>query len=226
MKQWIENVFCHPDLLRMGHGQRAEDNNLGLGWIYYGLARTLRPKTVVVIGSWRGFVPLVLGKALADNLEGGEVIFIDPSMVDGFWKDSAAVTRWFAGFGVTNIKHYCMTTQDFVLSEAYRALDNPGMVFIDGYHATEQVEIDYASFEDKLGPEGVVLFHDSRRVRPSGIYGKDKVYMHGVKPFIDRLKEDRTLQIFDLPFDDGVTLVRRSAATGVPASCAGTKAEE
>ena len=213
MKEWIEKIFQHPDLLRMGHGQRHEDANLGLGWIYYGLARTLRPTSVVVIGSWRGFVPLVLGKALADNLEGGEVIFIDPSLVDDFWKDAEAVERWFSGFGVTNVRHYPMTTQEFALSGAYKSLDNLGMVFVDGYHTSEQVELDYTTFRGKLAHNGVMLFHDSLRVRPSNIYGKDKVFMHGVKTFIDRLNQDRTLQIFDLPFDDGVTLVRPIAAT-------------
>ncbi len=208
MKEWIENLFLHPDLLRMGHAQRAEDANLGLGWIYYGLARTLRPASVVVIGSWRGYVPLVLGKALADNTESGEVIFIDPSLVDDFWKDADAVKGWFNGFGLTNVRHYPLTTQQFVQTDAYRSMAPAGMVFIDGYHAIEQVEYDYASFRDKLAPGGVMLFHDSRRVRPSGIYGADKVYMQGVKTFLDRLRLDKTLQLFDLPFDDGVTLLR------------------
>ncbi|MEI6302843.1 MAG: class I SAM-dependent methyltransferase [Betaproteobacteria bacterium] len=208
MKEWIENLFLHPDLLRMGHAQRAEDANLGLGWIYYGLARTLRPASVVVIGSWRGYVPIVLGKALTDNLEGGEVIFIDPSLVDDFWKDADAVKRWFASFGVTNVRHFNMTTQEFALTDAYCSLGNLGMVFVDGYHATEQVEFDYATFRGKLAPEGIMLFHDSRRVRPSNIYGADKVYMHGVRTFLDRLKLDSDLQVFDLPFGDGVTMVR------------------
>jgi hypothetical protein len=98
MNEWIEKLFQNPDLLRMGHGQRCEDANLGLGWIYYGLARTLRPASVVVIGSWRGFVPLVLGKALADNLEGGEVTFIDPS----WWMDSGRMPgQWTDGSAVS-----------------------------------------------------------------------------------------------------------------------------
>jgi hypothetical protein len=113
---------------------------------------------------------------------------------------------------VSNVRHYPMTTQQFAQSDAYRSLGNPGMVFVDGYHTTEQVEIDYNTFRGKLAPNGVMLFHDSLRVRPSDIYGKDKVFMHGVKTFMDRLAEDRSLQLFDLPFADGVTLVRPIAA--------------
>src|SRR4029078_1514743 len=47
MIDWIAKLLSHPELVRMGHGQRAEDNNLGLGWLYYALARALRPATVV-----------------------------------------------------------------------------------------------------------------------------------------------------------------------------------
>ena len=34
MNQWISQVFSHEELLGMGHDQRAEDLNLGLGWLY------------------------------------------------------------------------------------------------------------------------------------------------------------------------------------------------
>ena len=91
MNDWIATLFQQPDLLRMGHGQRSEDLNLGLGWLYYGLTRAIRPSTIVAIGSFRGFVPLVLGKASQDNVENGRVYFIDPSLVDDFWKDPARV---------------------------------------------------------------------------------------------------------------------------------------
>jgi hypothetical protein len=31
---WITNLFTRPDMLLMGHHQRAEDHNLGTGWLY------------------------------------------------------------------------------------------------------------------------------------------------------------------------------------------------
>src|SRR5262245_17284133 len=110
---WITYLFKHSDLHRMGHGQRVEDSNLGLGWLYYALGRILRPRRAVVIGSYRGFVPLILGKSLQDNLEPGEVIFIDPSMVDDFWKDAETIRQYFRSFGLENVRHFRMTTQEF-----------------------------------------------------------------------------------------------------------------
>jgi len=209
MNDWIAKVFEHPELTRMGHGQRVEDLNLGLGWLYYALARTLRPSTVVVIGSYRGFVPLVLGKALADNVENGQVYFIDPSLVDDFWTARNAVAEYFMSLGVSNIQHFLMTTQQFVATERYRTLGPVGIVFIDGYHSEEQARFDYEAFRDRLTPDGVVLFHDSIRVRDSKMYGPERAYEHRVKCFIDTLKRDGRLQVLDLPVFEGVTLVRR-----------------
>ena len=212
MKDWVAKLFEFPELTRMGHFQRIEDSNLGLGWIYYGLARAIRPKKVVVIGSYRGFVPLVLGKALADNGDQGEVIFIDPSLVDDFWKDPEAVQKHFQRFGVTNIQHFLMTTQQFAQSDAYHSLERLGMVFVDGYHSEEQARFDYETFEQMLTAEGVILFHDTARCEISAFYGPERAYQHRVKCFTDKLKKNAQLQVFDLALDRGVTLVRKRGA--------------
>lgn len=209
MREWIDQLFECEDLLRMGHQQRAEDSNLGLGWLYYALARIVRPLRAVVIGSYRGFVPLILGKALADNAERGEVWFLDPSFVDDFWKDCSAVQKYFSKFGVTNIRHFLMTTQEFTTCESYRSLGEVGMIFIDGYHSEEQARFDYSAFENNLSREGIVLFHDSVRIRTSQMYGAGRHYEHRVKYFIDELKRQPDLQLFDLPFGGGVTLLRK-----------------
>jgi predicted O-methyltransferase YrrM len=209
MKDWIAKLFESRGLTKLGHFQRVEDGNLGLGWLYYALARIIRPQQVVVIGSLRGFVPLVLGKALSDNAEGGRVIFIDPSFVDDFWKDPRAVRAYFASFDVTNVEHFLMTTQDFIRSPAYRSLDRLGMVFVDGYHSEEQARFDYNAFEGIVDPAGVILLHDTARCATSRIYGPERAYERRVKCFADELKGNPRLQVFDLPFGEGVTLVRK-----------------
>ncbi len=210
LQEWIAELYCDRDMTRMGHLQRASDLNLGLGWLYYGLARTVRSKTAVVIGSFRGFVPLVLGRALADNKEGGEVIFIDPSFVDDFWKDPVAVRDHFARRGVTNIRHFLMTTQEFVASDHYRSLPPLGIVFIDGHHSEEQARFDFETFEGRLEPGGVALFHDTGWNRVSRMHGPERTYQHRVKDYVDRLKGNPRYQVLDLPYGDGVTLVRSS----------------
>lgn len=196
----------------MGHAQRAEARCLGLGWIYDGLARVSRPRTALVIGSWRGFVPLVLSRALKDNGDGGEVTFVDPSLVDDFWRDSSSVADWFARFGAGNIRHFPSTSQEFASGAGYAALESLDLAFIDGYHALEQVRFDFEICMRKLAPGGWILLHDSLRVRDSGIYGHGRSYRQEVRLFVDELRGDGTLELLDLPYGDGVTLLRKRGA--------------
>jgi hypothetical protein len=205
---FIRTLFADPQMLRMGHAQRAEDLNLGLGWLYYALARIVRPQRAVVIGSYRGFVPLVIAKAMQDNVEGGELWFVDPSLVDGFWRDPAQVDAHFRGHGVTNVRHRCMTTQAFVDSAEYAALDAVGLLMIDGMHTAEQARYDYLAFVDRLTPDAVTIFHDSTHEKTSPIYGPGCEYTHTVFRFIERLRATPGVDVFDLPVDSGVTLVR------------------
>jgi predicted O-methyltransferase YrrM len=218
LNAWIAHLYERPEMLQMGHGQRKEDLNLGLGWLYYGLVRVIRPATIVSIGSYRGFVPMVLAKALADNNEGGQVHFIDPSLVDGFWKVESEVQAHFTSHGLTNIRHHHMTTQQFVKTDTYRQLDNLGIVFVDGYHTAEQARFDLEAFADKLAPQGMALLHDSVWGKKSKLYGEGRVYDHNVMEYVADLKQDPQWQVMDMPFGSGVTMVRRANVGSPPAN--------
>jgi predicted O-methyltransferase YrrM len=212
---WVKSVLGHEVLRAMGHGQRAVDANLGLGWLYYALVRMGRPTRVVCIGSWRGFVPIVLGRGLRDNGEGGRVTFIDPSLVDEFWMDPERTREWFESFGLDNIDHHCVSTEEFIVTDVYRALGSIGLWFVDGYHSAEQARFDHEAFAQRLSDDAVVIFHDSVRPHSSGIYGEDKRYIHTVHRYMDELKRRPHLQVMDFPLASGVTIVRsaRSGAT-------------
>ncbi len=211
---WIARLYAYPGMLRMGHNQCAGDLNLGLGWIYYGLARLARPAHAVVIGSWRGFVPMLIARACQDNCRGqsatpAEVTFIDPSLVDDFWKSPEKTRAHFAEFGIHNIRHHLATTQQFVETEAWRRNTDVGLLFIDGYHTAEQARFDYLAFEKRLAPRALVLFHDSMGERTSGIYGKDRAYEVTVRDYMDQLRRDPALQLIDLPWGTGLTVMRK-----------------
>ena len=208
MEAFIDTLFSDPQLLRMGHAQRLEDKNLGLGWMYYALGRIFRPAKTVVIGSYRGYVPAIMAKSMIDNLENGELIFIDPSLADDFWSNPDDVQAHFNGLGINNLTHHKYTTQDFIHTQAYAELDDIGMLMVDGYHTAEQARFDYLAFLEKLNENNVVLFHDSTRQRKGNIYGKDKAYEHTVNLFMDRLKETPGLEVFTLPVASGVSIVR------------------
>lgn len=209
MDAWIRKLFEDEEMLKMGHAQREDDLNLGLGWVYYALARVVRPETVVIIGSWRGFTPLVFAKALADNAELGRVVFIDPSLADDFWTNADEVCAHFEAHGLTNVEHHKHTTQEFVETDAYRSLTEIGMLFIDGMHTQEQAKFDFEAFEHLLAPGGLALFHDTGDLVMSKIYGKENPYLRDVKLYTDSLRDRPDLEAFDLLFGTGVTLVRK-----------------
>ena len=209
---WIRRLFDQRVMTQMGHAQRLEDLNLGLGWIYYGLARVARPQHVVVIGSYRGFAPLVFGRALADNAEGGRVTFIDPSLVDDFWRDPASVQAHFASHGLDNIDHHCLTTQQFARSAVRQEMGEIGILLVDGYHSEEQARFDHEVFAPLLGGGGYALFHDSVREREATIYGADNPYRHTVLRYMDALRRDPAWEVLTLPFGGGLCLVRSAVA--------------
>jgi len=196
-------------MLRMGHGQSKNDLNLGLGWIYYGFARAFRPKKAVVIGSFRGFTPSVIARALSENEEKGSVVFIDPSLVDNFWKNPDSVQEHFINLETPNVTHYRHTTQEFVETDAYRQLDEIGFLMVDGLHTAEQARFDYLSFLPKLTDDAVVFFHDSVTTKKSRIYGKDNSYHYSVSDFMKRLENTNGVDVVNLPMiGHGLSIVR------------------
>ncbi len=209
MERFIKQLFEDPKMLKMGHAQRCDDDNLGLGWLYYALARIVRHPSAVVIGSWRGFVPLLIARGLAENLENGRVVFIEPSLVDDYWQDPDRVRERFAEFGIENVDHYQMTTQNFVQTDSYRRLGEIGLLFIDGLHTYDQARFDFEVFADHLAENGIALFHDSAKRGTSGMYGPEGRYRYSVHEYILELEDTGNFEVFTLPFDSGVTLVRK-----------------
>jgi predicted O-methyltransferase YrrM len=214
LEAWIGRLYEDEELTKQGHLQRVEDLNLGLGWLYYALARALRPANVVVIGSKAGFTPLVFGRALQDNLEGGAVTFVDPSFVDDFWADPQRVRRHFESYGVGNVRHFRLTTEQFAETREYEALGDVGILFVDGHHTEEAARFDHETFVPKLSPDAVVLFHDSTEEKLSKIY-RDAPYLRTVVRYVEALKRDPSLQVLDLPLGGGLTLVRRVLEPGL-----------
>ena len=70
----------------MGQFEQSRDiaidqADLGFGFIYYALARVLKPEQVVVVGSYRGFSVVCTALGLIHNRK-GRLHFIDAAVVD------------------------------------------------------------------------------------------------------------------------------------------------
>lgn len=207
------------DILRharpLGHHEDADRLNLGFGFLYYGLARALRPHHVVVIGSGFGFSPVCLGLALRDN-GFGRLSFVDPSYsllrhgpfmtVGGTsqWDDPARVRAHFARFGLDEIvTHFRMTSAEFFGRYEERELPRVDLVFIDGNHSFAQVRQDFIDVMRNTRRNSYLLLHDTN------LYLREMVGHAGVKRWLRVLRRDSDcFELVDFPFSSGVALVR------------------
>ena len=139
----------------LGHNEKPDNLNLGFGFLYYGMARALRPKHLLVIGSGFGFSVVCFALGIKDNGD-GMLTFVDPSyslLKNGPFKTIGGTDKWsepqkvqahFHQFGVDDIvTHYKLRSDQFFAS--FKALGLPpiDIAFIDGSHAYENVKHDF-----------------------------------------------------------------------------------
>lgn len=198
-----------------GHHEDVKDLNLGFGFIYYGVARALRPRHIVVIGSGFGFSVVCLGLGLRDNGT-GQLSFVDPSyslLRDGpfktvggtaNWSDPRRVDEHFAGFGLEAIvSHYRMTSEAFFLQFGNLGLPAVDIAFIDGNHSFRDARSDFMNVLRHSRKNTYIFLHDSN------IYIREMIRHAGVKRWLNVLRGNKELfELIDFPFDSGVALVR------------------
>lgn len=208
----LHDVFRHAKPL--GHNEDPQTLNLGFGFLYYGLVRSLRPEHVLVIGSGFGFSVVCLALALKDNGV-GRVSFVDPSYsvfkhgpmmtVGGtsHWDDPQKVRAHFGRFGVEHlVDHYKLTSAEFFARQAGRlpAID---IAFIDGSHAYADVRHDFLNTLQHTRRNSYLLLHDTN------IYVRELVRHAGVKRWLKIIaKEKEHFEVIDFPFSSGVAMVR------------------
>jgi Methyltransferase domain len=199
----------------LGHHEAPDNLNLGFGFLYYALVRTLRPRHVVVIGSGFGFSVVCLALALQDNAK-GQLSFVDPSYsvfthgpfktVGGTaqWSEPGKVTRHFERFGVDHlIRHYRVRSDEFFGRYDEFQLPEIDLAFIDGSHAYDDVREDFISTLKNGRKNTYVLLHDTN------IYMRELVHHAGVKRWLNAVRSERELfEVVDFPFSSGVAIVR------------------
>jgi predicted O-methyltransferase YrrM len=199
----------------LGHHEDRDTLNIGFGFMYYALVRTLRPKHIVVVGSGYGFSVVCLALGLKDNGV-GHLSFVDPSysaLREGLlhtvggtaqWDDPARVRAHFARFGVDGqVIHYKETSEAFFDGFERRGLPPIDLAFIDGNHAYDSVRHDFLGALKHGRRNSYMLLHDTN------IYMRELVRHAGVKRWLNRIAGERTaFEIVDFPFSSGVALVR------------------
>ena len=166
------------------------DFQSGLGdsqWLLYGLARSIKPKVCVEIGSARGRSATAVGLALRRN-GGGKLYAIDPHSVTT-WNDTnsvdsfALITENLQKAGVTEWVEIIRKTSGDAAKGWDKKID---LIFIDGDHSYEGVKADWELFLPHMSEFGVVVFHDTLwDLRPDGIHNRADM---GVPRFVEELR--------------------------------------
>lgn len=209
----LGDILVHAKPL--GHNEKARNNNLGFGFIYYGVVRAVRPKHTLVIGSGYGFSVVCLALGMKDNGTGG-LTFVDPSyslIKDGLrktvggrgtWNDEHAVRNHFRRFGVENIvTHYKLRTDQFFPDYEKLKLPTIDLAFVDGAHSYEDVRYDFLQVLRRSRKNTYIFLHDTN------IYVREIVQHAGVKKWFKLIKrEDKAFEVVNFPFSSGVALVR------------------
>jgi predicted O-methyltransferase YrrM len=194
----------------------AVDFASGLGdsaWLLYGLARSLRPKVCVEIGSARGKSACYIGMALRDN-GFGKLHAIDPHARTD-WNDTDSVDTYdtfrmnLDYVGVGDYVEIIRKPSD----EAARGWERPiDLLFIDGDHSYEGARRDWETFSGFLSDFGVTVFHDTIwDIAPDPRWSRTDM---GVPRLVDELRREG-YPVITINQDYGVSLVQRVKG-GIP----------
>ncbi len=192
------------------------DFHSGLGdsaYLLYGLAKALKPKVAVEIGSARGKSACYVGQALKEN-GGGKLFAIDPHTRTN-WNDENSVDT--LDEMRRNIRSFRLEKQIEIIREtseraAGRWMLPIDLLFIDGDHSYEGVKRDWELFSPHVSSFGIVIFHDTIwELRPDSRYSREDM---GVPAFVEELRV-AGYPVTTLDKDFGVSLVQPTLS-GVP----------
>lgn len=196
-------------ILRIGvpwhHSHDCQTDDLGYGYLYYALARILKPKNVLVVGSGDGFVPICFALGLQANRH-GYIHIVEPGYHSKkSWEDIFKVAGRFGAVGIDAqiIRFYKMTNKAFLSFYKERYEWEMDILFIDGAIDKENVEFDFYEIGSLVKKGGYILIHDidhSENELLGPIYRKE---------LFKYVKESKDYESLSIMGSGGLGLVRK-----------------
>ncbi|MGA2137411.1 MAG: class I SAM-dependent methyltransferase [Verrucomicrobiia bacterium] len=196
LAQWFvrglsSEYHAYSDLFHPFFAPRAGWGS-GLGpavFTLYGLARTLRPETIVEIGSARGKSTCALALACRQN-GCGKIYAIDPHTTN-LWSEGESgentdvfLRRRLRTYRLTSYCEIIKASSAEASKTWSRKID---LLFIDGDHTYEGVKLDFDLFAPWCSEQALILFHDTMwdylKADPS------RRSDQGVPRFLDELRQ-------------------------------------
>lgn len=151
------------------------------GNLLYNLVRLTRPKTIVEIGTFKGYSAICLAQGLEDNKH-GLLYTIDPveqQIVHQAIKKSNLGQR---------VSYIIGSSFEIIPYLNLRQID---LVFIDGNHGYVNCREDFDLVKDLIPQNGLIVFHDT-------------IALEGPRRVIKEIQEEKKFEIITLPTITGV----------------------
>jgi len=204
---------CNPS----SQAEDLSNLNLGFGYLYYSLSRILKPQTIIVLGSGRGFSPVCFALAVKDNHNDGKVYFVDAGYSnekdgkdkgmggDGFWHHKNKVKKIWSDFDVSGIiETHITTTAKFLNFFNKKIKKTADVIYIDADHSYNGFKSDFENYSKLLSDNGLIIFHDA--LVDDGTYN----FHFGIKKYYEsKLINNKKYSVFRLPVWPGLGFAQK-----------------
>ena len=140
-----------------------------VGEIIYSLARNIKPKTVIEIGSFIGYSTICLAQAIEDNQEDNGMVYAIDNFLPHINNPNLPIDienpleLAEANVKKAGLEHRIEFIKGFsseVAQDLLSSIDTIDLLMIDGDHTYKGALEDYNNYHSNVRKGGIIIFHD------------------------------------------------------------------